>query len=184
MASQGYRLFFALPLPDPVRAEARRAAQDLRLSGFQGRYTAESSWHLTVLFAGEVAAGHVPDFMAAGAHASAVRAEELMTADLGAFPHRAAPRVVVLQIAGQMSWLHQTARVLQEELAVHLKRGRQPLTPHVTLLRVSRAGLWPDSRRNPVRFTPDRLILFRSHLAPTGPTYQALASWPLARAGV
>jgi 2'-5' RNA ligase len=180
--SERPRLFFALPVPDVWLPAARGTAKRFVEAGFQGRLTSPAQWHVTLLFLGDVDPGVVPRLTASGLQAAErVPVGPLHLAAVDAFPHRTRPRVVVIRLGGAVTDLERLAAHLRREAeGLGLVVDKRPWVPHLTLLRVSRAAPWPDlPPLPPISATPDRLVLFRSWLQPTGARYQALEAWPL-----
>ncbi len=64
------RLFTAVPIPEPARAELAMWVPNADAAVPDGvRWTAPEQWHLTLVFLGEVPDEHVPDVLAIGAAA-------------------------------------------------------------------------------------------------------------------
>jgi 2'-5' RNA ligase len=176
-----YRLFVALPLPDPVR---RHLA--LMSAGLPGaRWVSVDNLHLTLRFIGEVDGGDAEDIHHALAR---IRAEpfDLSLDGIGCFESGGKVHTLWAGVAKQ-EHLHR----LHEKIDVALIRSGLPadkrkFKPHVTLARFrngdpARIGTF-IARNNPFHVGPFRVehfALFRSHLGGEGAHYEVLADYPL-----
>lgn len=180
-----WRLFVALPLPEPVR----RALGELvaSLSGLPARvgWVRPENAHLTLKFLGDVPAARVDAVRTAlDAVGAATVPFELVLADLGAFPPRGQVRTVWVGARDGAD----AARALAERLEAGLEplgfpREPRPFAPHLTLGRVrsplARQAFDRARERlgevRPGRLSVDRVVLIRSELAPGAPPrYTAL----------
>ncbi|GGZ50492.1 RNA 2',3'-cyclic phosphodiesterase [Streptomyces subrutilus] len=180
---------FAAVLPPP-RAVAELAAAVRPLRDDRLRWTAESGWHFTLAFLGEVREELLPDLHARLARAAQRTAPfDLRLHGSGHFGDRA----LWAGAAGGIDAL----RMLAERADAAARRAGVPMeqhrryTPHLTLAR-SRDGATPlrpylESLAG-FEGTPwraDTLSLVRSNL-PAGPVpgerprYETAAAWPLA----
>jgi 2'-5' RNA ligase len=148
--------------------------------------------HLTLKFLGQVA-----DERGAAVRAAleaVVRATSpiaISCAGLGVFPGPRRPRVVWAGIASGLRELGVLATALERALEpVGFPPERRPFRGHATLGRVRSArGIAPlvaaldaASGAEFGRWTASELVLYRSHLRPTGSIYEPLARLPLAAA--
>ena len=145
------------------------------------RWMGQDTWHLTVLFIGAQPASTVPRIE----HALRTTADltpsfELSPGDLGAPGQLGRPRLVWLR-CDDGGVLAAAQRRLIDELS-SLDLDTAPFRPHVTLGRARKpapvafkeaiAGLNFQARPEPTVI--DRLILFQSHLGPSGARYEGL----------
>lgn len=188
---QHLRLFFALWLPDEVRA----ALASLRPPP-HSEAAAAYKWvdptllHVTLAFLGSQPSEMLDDLERAAARvAAASHPARLALGEAGSFGPARAPRVLWVGLGGDVAAL----RALQQRLAdalqvvgVHLED--RAFSPHITLARrrpnarTATAPPWPPGRPVPrVSIPLDELVLVRSDLSPSGPHYAVLESFPLGR---
>ena len=189
------RLFVAVDLDDPARAEVVREQKRLAAlapGGAALRWVRAEQLHLTIAFLGEVEESR------AAAAASVISGGvdqapfEVEFEGLGMFPPRGAPRALWVGIARGEAELRALARGIAEALmrAGFALDGR-PFSPHLTLARwkVSRPGdrlrmmartAGPDRPAGGppgvlARVQIDHAILYSSRLSPGGASYTELA---------
>ncbi|MBA2458774.1 MAG: RNA 2',3'-cyclic phosphodiesterase [Gemmatimonadales bacterium] len=131
------RLFAAVPLPEPARAEVAGLLDRLRRRELPVRWVRDEGLHLTLKFFGEVAAERV------GAVEEAIRlANEgseplaMRLDDLGAFPTASRARVLWVGVEAPPA-----LELLQDRLerrceAIGFPPEGSPFRPHITLGRV------------------------------------------------
>jgi 2'-5' RNA ligase len=176
------RAFLALPAPEPWITPLARAQAELP----GGRKVDLDDLHLTLAFLDDQ-----PEERLEALHeeleARSLQAAELVPAAYGVFGG-GKPRVVVLDVAPtpDLTALRETVRRAVRAAGIALARER--FRPHVTLVRHS-ASAPPDPRlaeRLAALGPPDMppaqagaVTLWGSTLTPTGPVYEALASYPM-----
>jgi len=177
------RTFIAIELDDAIRERLGQAQERLRACRCKVKWVEPQNIHLTLKFLGEIEEGvveAVSDVMASAA--AAVKPFELTVAGVGAFPPRGAPRVVWVGIerAGGLVQLHGGLEDGLERLG--FEREKRRFSPHVTLGRVKDRRGGPSLRplleaEAPADFgvqAVEEVVLFRSVLSSSGPTYTAL----------
>jgi 2'-5' RNA ligase len=181
-----WRLFIALPLPEPLRQAIlpwQRAAQRLLPEGL--RWTPPEQWHLTLRFLGDVDPEEVPLLTEALQTACAgQRILRLSFEGCGCFPSPDRPRVLWLGLAGELAALETFQSRVQQLTASWGQREDRPFRAHLTLARIreaspaARQGLARVLPRLPVPpalpWTADRVVLFRSELHPQGAIHTPL----------
>lgn len=202
-AANRWRLFLAVPLPDPVRAVVAALTAEFAAEGWPVRWVDADGAHLTLHFLGEMAPERAALIrLALPAVAARHRCFDLRTNGLGVFPNARRPRVIWLGLHGPAHRLATLHRDLGETLAeLEMAVDAKPLHPHITLGRVRNQG----SAAFPLRDLPDALkgrladagpeavppppsqplpvreiVLVRSHLEREGARYETLARYPLA----
>jgi 2'-5' RNA ligase len=176
------RLFVALDLPDPVRADLAALVERLRAEAPPGlRWPAPERWHLTVAFLGDVddarQAALLPRLArVAGRHP----ALPLQVAGGGRFDGR----VLWAGLDGDTQALGRlAASVAAQARHAGVPMEDRPYRAHLTLARSDRPrDLRPlverlAAYRGP-RWTADAVHLVRSDLGPS-PRYRVLGSWAL-----
>jgi 2'-5' RNA ligase len=170
------RLFFALPLPAPLR----EALGHWQQTGPPVRWSRTEGLHVTLAFLGDRPTEALPTL---GALAAAVAARHapfaLGTAGLGGFPGNRRARILWLGLAPSPA-LENLARDLRGALATAGEPfDAKPFRAHITLARLRQPGpLAAFSEPPPTPFAAGDLVLFES-LGQGG--YAPLGTWPLRR---
>lgn len=191
------RAFIAFELP-PEATAALAGAQQALGKGKEGgvRWVAPEGIHLTLKFLGNLEEGQLPQLKAALAEAAT--AEGPFTLQLGppgAFPSPRSPRVLWIGLEGELEELARLQQAVEEKVSLlGFPTEARPFSPHLTLGRV-KPEVSPAARRllgdkvaqapptETISFRVDSLSLMQSTLTPRGAHYQALARFPLGRAG-
>jgi RNA 2',3'-cyclic 3'-phosphodiesterase len=176
------RLFFAIELPDAVRATLGR----LRSDSQEYRWVEPAGMHVTLAFLGEQPEERLSALTSiATAAASASQRGTLHLGAAGSFGSRRAPRVLWVGLSGDLD----TLRALQTHLAEGLHAAKFPVeerdfSPHITLARRRPSATggappgWPPGVQTHV-FPLDELTLFESRLSPRGARYIPVAKLAL-----
>ena len=182
------RLFFAVPVPAEARARVGSLIERVQASVGDG--TARIRWvrvdglHLTLRFLGPTPEDRVPPLrLAADALARADAPFEVGLAGGGAFPSPAQPRslwVGVAEGADRLAALADALTAAAGECGLVL--DTRAFAPHLTIGRTDGVRLGPVAARTleetarglDVRFTADRIVLFRSLLGAGPARYEPL----------
>jgi RNA 2',3'-cyclic 3'-phosphodiesterase len=192
-----WRLFVAIQLPDPVKAELGCAQAELgrALPDAAVRWTRPGQLHLTLKFLGDVDARRVEALIEAlRPGCGAAPALHLRARCIGAFPNLKSARVIwagVEDAPGHLERLQASVESAVREFTSEKPEGK--FTGHVTLGRVKHL-LRPQAETLAAHATAmanrvfgewraDQVGLIWSQLASSGPTYTTLAALPLAGAG-
>jgi 2'-5' RNA ligase len=180
------RLFFAIELPTDVQSILGRLRPNDDSRDYH--WVEPALLHLTLAFLGEQPEEQLETLRQVGsAAASASRTGRLHLGEAGSFGAKRAPRVLWVDLAGDLTALLS----LQSRLDAGLRQvgfdlEARPFRPHVTLARrreSARAGPpegWPPSLRvGDGTFSMERLTLFQSRLGPRGATYISLSAFPI-----
>jgi 2'-5' RNA ligase len=182
------RLFVALEPPEAVRRRITALAAGIRraagAAAGEVRWVADENVHLTIQFLGAVPEQRVDAVgEAIGAAADGARPVSLEVKGAGGFPNSRRPRVVWLGIAGDVQVLAAVAGDLGRRLAsLGFPPEARPFAAHLTL------GRARDSRGAPglggalaaaalddgIAWRATELVLFESHLSPSGPRYESV----------
>lgn len=182
------RLFFAVDLPATIKAALGRLGSGDDTGSY--RWVDPQGMHVTLAFLGEQPADRL-DTLASIADATAIE-HTPTTLRLGApgiFGRPREPRVLLVDLAGDVDSLEQ----LQRDLAARLRVAGFALddrsfTPHITVARrrpQARGGPppgWPPPHLPTTRIPLDGIVLFQSQLSPRGATYTAVHRADLAAA--
>lgn len=182
------RLFFAVPVPDDARAQITELIERVQASVGDG--TARIRWvrveglHLTLRFLGPT-----PDVLrgpleaGADALASADAPFEVVLGGGGAFPSLERPRSLWVGVGAGTDRLARLADGLTAAVAeCGLILDTRMFTPHLTIARTDGLRLGPVAAHAlaeaadglDVRFTVDRVVLFRSILGGGPARYEPL----------
>ena len=186
------RLFVAIDLPEDVRESLERLQSDLRRHDLSGlRWTRPEGVHLTLKFLGETPPSSLAAIYAALSLAvSGTQPFRLALGAPGTFGNRRGPRVLWVDIEGDVQPLQQLQAAVERELAAagfaaeerafspHLTLARVPQPPRPGLAeRVSQALAAVAAPRS--AFEATEVVLMRSRLQPGGAVYSRVAVFPL-----
>ncbi len=187
------RLFVALDPPEPVRRRIAAMQSDLRRAA--GRHADEVRWvapenvHLTLQFLGAVPEERLEGLRGAlAAAAASARPLSLEVKGAGGFPSARRPRVVWLGVGGEVEALAGLAADLGRRLApLGFPPEDRALSPHLTLGRAREGRGAPGlggalaqvAGMEAAPWRADALLLYRSHLSPSGARYEPLDWFPL-----
>jgi 2'-5' RNA ligase len=183
------RLFIALPLPDPIRAELHELAERLRkgfhFAGCVARWLPPESYHLTLAFLGNQPASMVERCQSSIDRTVAAYAPQRMELKkLGVFPHWGRPSVLWTAIRDRSHQLPQLHRDLNDRLTF---LGYQPedreFFPHITLARFKGSRGLKSAEKvvgDHLGFTIGPFVapeinLYQSILRPEGACYEVLS---------
>lgn len=176
------RLFFALPIPEPLTAALAEWQGRARNAGVAAAYPRPKGMHLTLVFLGAVDEARLPALAEAAAFTAGRYVPLLLqTSGLGVFPPHGAPKVI---------WLGLEAAPALEALHHELARAVEPLgfpwedrpfTPHLTLARPKGQGSRPPLVAAPAPFawTAKELVLYDSVATAGAQRYEVRGRWPL-----
>lgn len=179
------RLFLAVDLPEGVR---RALDEHLRASPgggrLPGRPARPESWHLTLRFLGDTAPDACDRLVRELRSAELGHGFTLGFGGLGAFPRPARATVLWLGIAEGEAPLGALAAAVEEAACrAGFPAETRPFAAHLTLSRIRPAeDVRPLVERVPPfpeRMEVDEVVLFRSHLGPSGARYEAVERFPL-----
>jgi 2'-5' RNA ligase len=183
------RLFIAVELDGALRDALGRLQDELRKQGLERlRWTRYDGIHLTLKFLGETPDERVPAIEAALARgAGGHRRHELSLGKLGTFGGRRSPRVLWVDLDGDIEPLRSLQESIDAELAaIGYPREERRFSPHLTLARVrpetAREVAEPiaialESARAPTaEIAVEEVALMQSTLGRGGAVYNRLAS--------
>lgn len=182
----------AVDLPEEVRQALARLQGGLRSHDLSDlRWVRPQGIHLTLKFLGETPAGRVTAITKALADATrGQRPFRLALGALGTFGGRRRPRVLWLDITGDIERVRELQAAVEEALVdVGFPAEERDFSPHLTLARVSQPGRPGTGERiaqalesvtSPrAEFDVREVVLMRSTLQPGGAVYERLAEFPL-----
>jgi RNA 2',3'-cyclic 3'-phosphodiesterase len=174
-------------MPATAAEEATAALAALRARHPNARWLPPHKLHLTLVFLGQTESRRV-DHIAAATSIVAGRhsAYDIVTGEGGGRVHTARGGVCWLRLADGGHETAQLALDLDAEIGSPTYDAKHPPHPHLTLARgVDQATLedvQETARDLTLKWTADRLALFRSYTDPGGSIYEELATYPLASA--
>jgi 2'-5' RNA ligase len=183
----------AIELPASVLEAINRVQHQLQRDPALARlrWTRPEGIHLTLKFLGETPVGRQRDIEGAVERAvGGVAPFELRLGKLGKFGSRQNPRVLWIDVAGELDPLRQLHSQVERELAqLRYPPEDRKFSPHLTLARVpqERAREAADALEAAIAatevpsatFTVDELSLMRSELKPGGAVYTRLFAAPI-----
>jgi len=175
-----HRLFVALKPPKEMRA-----ALLALMGGVPGaRWQSDDQLHLTLRFIGEVDRPQADDIAAALGTVDRPRPTIALNGG-GSFDHKGKIHSLWAGIAPDEALNHLHARVERALVRAGIAPDQRAFTPHITLARLGRRA-WPVApflgRLAGLASPPatiDAFILFESRLGHEGPSYEAVARYPL-----
>jgi len=179
------RLFVALPLSEAVLAELAAVVARLRRKDDCLRWMQPESWHITLQFLGNTDPEQYQCLLTRLAEVRSppvpVRLDEL------GFFHCTGVFFAAVRPAPELEFL--ANRITAATAPCGFIAESRPFHPHITLARAkgqNRAqplhALETRAQRQPafMRFVASAFLLYKSHLSPTGSTYEVLRRFPLA----
>ncbi len=171
------RLFFAIPLPQALKDDLKRFQTRSQALGVAASWPDPVGLHLTLAFLGETDASGLPQLSAiAQAVGSRQTPFPLATAILGGFPRNPTARVLWVGLDDQPKLADLAAKLRQGLKSASMAFDEKPFKPHLTLARfrtptdISRFLPPPV----PVAFKAQELVLYQSHLTPSGSRYEPI----------
>lgn len=182
----GWRLFVAAPLPAGAADAALQALARLRARHPDVRWLTPDKLHLTLVFLGQTEVKRVEPIAAAMAAVAAGRAAfEVETGLAGGRANDRRTGVAWLRLTDGAQQVASVALELDRAIGSDTYDDRRTPRPHLTVARRVDQALLDDLRDVSaglrLRWTVDRLILFRSHTDPHGSRYEELRSAELRR---
>ena len=185
------RSFLAFELPEEIKKSLSHISQDMRTTPLDVRWVNVNNIHLTMVFMGNVPAGHIePIGEAAEKVCQEYKSFAISLHGAGVFSSRRNPRVLWVGMEGDLERMTYFRDALQKRLkSFGIKQEKRRFKPHLTLGRFRKGAATPGAYLNdllskyealtsPV-YTLEQLVLFKSDLKPGGAVYTKLKEWPL-----
>jgi 2'-5' RNA ligase len=190
---ESWRLFVAISLPEPVKAELSRVQLEIRHSLSAGcvRWARQEQFHITLKFLGQVEARRTLELSDSLQDACrGFPALQLSAEGIGFFPNARAARVIWAGVRDKAECLPLLQQSIEESVrGVSAEKPESRFSGHVTLGRCQLIK-WPDREmlsrfagKTGLRFgewTAHKVELIRSELLPQGSRYTTVATIPLA----
>ena len=184
------RAFIAVELPNSIKVALAQLQDSLKQSKHASvKWVDPGSIHLTLKFLGNIDTATIPELANAMSEATkGIAPFQLELGELGAFPNLRAPRVVWVEIRGEIAPLSTMQRNIDRALtSFGFLPEKRSFSPHLTLGRV-REGSSPGEQRRlgelvaslkpdiSSSFIVDSLNLMRSTLTRERALYDCLSS--------
>ena len=187
--AKGVRAFVAIRMNDQAEEAIAKTINGLRHPNDGVRWVPRANLHITLKFLGPAVDSHRLQRLTAGLHQLATRTApfEVAATGIGAFPDLEHPRSIWVGLrsveAGALAAL--AARLETVAAEYGFEREKRRWTGHLTIGRVRNEQV-EDETRDALNAAHERefgvsqiesLTLYRSHLAPEGASYEALATF-------
>lgn len=184
--SEELRAFIAVPLPEALRSELRRAITELKREPWaEGvRWVEAANLHLTLRFLGKVAVEAIPGLLSAVTEAVAPLAPfQVEVRGIGLFPSARRPHALAVEVEAGAEGMALAAAVEGAVVVSGLPAAERAFSrAHITLGRLrrrSRGRPIVSADLDPLPFPVEAAVLYRSELRPTGAVYSELGQMPL-----
>ena len=181
------RVFVAVEIPEPIRADLPRLQASLSEAGMRNvRWVRPSAIHLIFRFCGEISSEIVQCVGERFFSGAPFPPFQVRLGRLGVFPPKGPPRVLFLGFE-QVDRLRQLAAWVADRVeAADLPRERRAFQPHLTLGRFEAGarsgpvdGLQAPKEIGGKEMSVESFVLFRSHLGPEGARYETVREFRL-----
>lgn len=183
------RLFVALPIPDTVREELGRRAEEARQTLPNARWVDPKTIHLTLTFLGETDPKRLPFLKDHLAEAFAASPRfELTVGKPGTFPSSRSAKVAWVAVDGGEDLAPLQERVAEAAVAAGgIDPDPRPFHPHLTVARCKRPWRSHDVSRFVEHFQGPKGdpflvtegVLYESELTPSGARHHRVETFPL-----
>jgi len=187
--AKGVRAFVAIRMSDQVEESVAKTIDELRHPQDGVRWVPRANLHITLKFLGPAVDAHRLQRLTGGLHQLATKTApfEVAAVGLGAFPDLEHPRAIWVGLRSVESGaLAALAARLETVAAEHgFEREKRRWSGHLTIGRVGDRPITSQTR-DALEAARDRefgvsriesITLYRSHLAPAGASYEALATF-------
>ena len=183
------RLFLAVPLGEPLKAELHAAQMRLVQSGAAVRWVEKNELHLTVHFLGDVSEARLPEIEEACEELAGANAFRFGVRGVSVFPKRV-PVIKTIWAAvtdGAEPWKQLALAANSALVPLGAAKANEALVPHITLGRVKneqnmtelRAAISREAQTDFGQQTAQQLVLVQSFLGPEGAAHQEVRAWNL-----
>lgn len=194
MMSQTVRSFIAIELPAAVLSLLDSVQQELKVLRLKARWVRPQNIHLTLKFLGNINSGEIEKIGRAMVDATVDSAPFTLTiGGIGFFPDIKRPRVIWVGLDGAKPALFNLQRNLADRLAIAgFPKEKRSFKAHLTLGRIRQAvnpnivdqAIQGYSDLGDLKFTVNRIILFKSDLKPSGAEYSHLKQMDLRKMNI
>jgi 2'-5' RNA ligase len=192
--SQTIRSFIAFELPAAVISLLDNVQREIKALGLKARWVRPQNIHLTLKFLGNIDPAAIEDIGQAMADAAGDCAPFTLTVGgIGFFPGIKRPRVIWIGLGGATAVLLNLQCNLADRLAtIGFAKEKRSFKAHLTLGRIRQAvnpnilgqAIENYSDSGNLKFSADRIILFKSDLKPSGAVYSHLKQVDLGKMNI
>ncbi|HUS52344.1 MAG TPA: RNA 2',3'-cyclic phosphodiesterase [Candidatus Bathyarchaeia archaeon] len=174
------RAFISLDLPDKIKTEIKKIQQELRRTNVQAKWVDPEISHLTLAFLGSIPANKVaPINQILENKTSQIKTISLYLSKLGCFPNPANPRVVFVDLGGELDKLSTlTQKIRKGFIKEKIWFDKKPFLAHLTLGRIKKrknlTEVLKKIKVKRIKFQTKEISLNKSRLGSTGPAYTKL----------
>jgi 2'-5' RNA ligase len=182
--SQTVRSFIAIELPAAVISLLDNVQQGLKVLRLKARWVRPQNIHLTLKFLGNIDSAEIEKIGRAMVDAAGDSAPFTLTiGGIGFFPDIKRPRIIWVGLDGEKPALFSLQRNLADRLAnAGSSKEKRSFKAHLTLGRIRQTvnpnivdqAIQGYSDLGNLKFTANRIILFKSDLKPSGAVYSHL----------
>lgn len=180
------RVFIAVSMPDDVKRQLAEIEKKLSLSGADVKWVAESNFHITLKFLGDVDSSRLEEISSAVESAVLdIEPFEVALSGVGAFPNIRRPSVIWVGISAGGDELKKLAEKIEAALEpMGFAREARPFSAHITVGRTRTPRNIGQLRESidclkdiqAGAFRVDEAAVMKSELRPSGSMYTKLAS--------
>ena len=177
------RAFIALELPQEIKKALANGQEELKKAGVQARWVKPELSHLTLAFLGSITPKKKEKVEAILEEATKqVKPFSLRLQKVSAFPNLNNPRIIFLDLEGEIEKLHFFVKLLKRGLKKEkIFFDDKPFACHITLGRIKRKQnlkkIINQIKLEKVKFVADKVSFMESTLTPSVPIYRTLKSY-------
>lgn len=175
------RAFIAFDLPKKIKSAIAKIQDDLKRAGVNGKWVKPTNIHLTAAFLGTIDNKQSEEIkkILGSINQKIKEPISLQLKQISAFPSVNHPRVVFVNLSGEINHLNQTVKELRGELKnKKIWFDEKPFIPHLTLARLKTKQdislIIKKALVEKISFKIKEASLFQSQLTPSGSIYQQL----------
>lgn len=173
------RAFITLELSEKVKKEIGEIQDQLKKAGVQATWVKPKIAHLTLAFLGSITPNQVEIIHKILEEIGQGKPIQLELGQLGCFPHSARPRVIFVELGGEIEKLNNLTKQIREGLKKQkIWFDNKPFRTHVTLGRIKKrknlTHILKGIKIKKVEFLGKEITLDKSELTPSGPVYQTI----------
>ena len=181
-----------MPLSDEARRGVEKLVKSLANKRWPVRWEAAKKWHVTLAFLGWIEEKRVAEVIREARIVKEFKVLELRFKGLGVFPDWVAPRVVWLNLKGDVTGLAQLSKTVKAGLEANgLPVEKRAFVPHVTIGRIGReVGMKLRSEMGrqikklvnmdlSCEWRADRVVVYESQMRRTGSKYIKIEEYEL-----
>lgn len=179
------RAFIALELPEEIKKEIAEIQTQLKKTGIKATWVKPEIVHLTLAFLGSIAPNQGETIYKVLKENCPEKPIQLELEQAGCFPHPIRPRVIFVELEGEINKLNNLAKQIRQGLKKEkIWLDDKPFVAHVTIGRAKRrlnlTHVLKKIRVKKVKFSAQEITLNKSKLTPSGPVYSKLKRITLA----